>query len=95
MILDHGVLEKKLTHRSSMCKISEKVSITIILSSYGNQSGILHSKKAGDKATDIEVSELNIKDDFTTIYKSAKIIRHVLINAIRDQIGPLQVLLLV
>ena len=85
IILDHGVPEKGLTHRTLMFKISEKVPI-IILPSHGNQTGILHSKKAGHKAADIEISELRIKDDLTIIFKCAKIIRCVLINTIKDQI---------
>ncbi|CAB3982954.1 Hypothetical predicted protein [Paramuricea clavata] len=46
--------------------------------------GVLHSKKAGHEAIDIARTEKDIKGDLDQIFKSAKVIRQLVINARKE-----------
>ena len=80
---DHGI-HKPITRRSLISNISQNIPHIVISQHRGSLPGVLHSKKAGREAVDIARTEKDIKGDLDKIFKSAKVIRRLVINARKE-----------
>ncbi|CAB3993633.1 Hypothetical predicted protein [Paramuricea clavata] len=80
---DHGI-DKPITRRSLISNISQNMPHIVISQHRGSLPGVLHSKKAGHEAVDIARTEKYIKGDLDKIFKSAKVIRWLVINTRKE-----------
>lgn len=85
MMHDRGI-DKPITRRSLISKISQNMPNIVISEHRGSLPGLLHSKKTGREGLDIALTEKYIKGDLDKIFKCAEVIRRVVNNARKESL---------